>query len=293
MKTVRDLSKELAVSVPQVRSVADSVKNMYFFKRLKKGQKTRLLRCPKAPLAKIQRAINARILSRLPLPRTMHGWRRGGSPKSYAIVHVGHQVEINYDIRDFFPSVSAGRVFDFWQSIGYDRETAVLLTRLTTCDNQLPLGTPTSPSLGNQVLRNLNHRIGRLSRLHRLSYGNYADEIALSGRVRAVRLRGLVLRIIEQEGFTVNADKIKVRYRHERQELAGIVINRKPSLGRVHYRSLRAIIHNCVKHGPEGQNRERVPLFREHLRGRISYLHHVNPSLGKNLLREFEKIQWP
>jgi len=293
VKTIGELANQVGIRTSELESVAAAESEMYFFKRIKKGKKIRVLRCPKAPLARIQRAINTKILSRLPLPRTMHGWRKGGSPRSYAIVHVGHEVEINCDIENFFPSVSAGRVFGFWQSIGYDRETAVLLTRLTTRDNQLPLGTPTSPGLGNQVLRNLNHRVSRLSRLHGLSYGNYADEIALSGRARAVRLRGLVLRIIEQEGFTVNPEKIKVRYRHERQELAGIVINRRLSLGRDHYMSLRAIVHNCVKHGPDGQNRAEVPRFREHLRGKVAYLCHVNPRLGKKLLREFEKIQWP
>jgi hypothetical protein len=80
--------------------------------------------------------------------------------------------------------------------------------------------------------------------------------------------------------------------RNERQELAGNIVNKKNGPGRPKYRGLRAILHNCLRFGPETQNREMHPNFKEHLRGRIAQFQYSNTPLGDQLLVEFEKIQW-
>jgi len=55
---------------------------------------------------------------------------------------------------------------------------------------------------------------------------------------------------------------------------------------------LKAILHNCIKHGPHGQNRENVPDFEQHLRGRIAHVSHIGPERGRKLMRMFEQIRW-
>jgi RNA-directed DNA polymerase len=290
MKALIDLSRELDIASDFLLAVSDLGKEAYYFKRQRIGKKTRTLRCAKLSLAKIQLAIKRKILNRLALPPEMHGWRKGHSPKTYVVIHVGKKVVLNYDIKDFFPSVGGARVFLFWKSAGYGDDAAKLLTRLTVCDNQLPQGTSTSPGIGNQILCHLNRRLSCLAQQHNLSYSNLADEIAISGRERAKRLNSLILKIISEEGFAVNPAKIKIRYRHERQQLAGIVVNKKISPGRSKYRELRVILHNCLKYGPESQNREGRANFMGHLAGRISYLQSLNPRLGQRMHREFRKL---
>jgi len=207
--------------------------------------------------------------------------------------HVRQTVVVNADIQDFFPSVGAGRVYGFWIETGYSPEAAKLLTSLTTLDNQLPQGSPTSQSIGNQVLRGLNRRLSTLAKQHRLNYGSYGDEVSISGRRRAARLKGLIIRITDQEGFKANPDKIKVMFRDRRQELTGNVVNRKIGPGRAKYRELRAILHNCLWRGPGTQNQANHPNFKAHLRGRIAQFQHLNPRLGKKLRSEFSRIEWP
>jgi retron-type reverse transcriptase len=128
--------------------------------------------------------------------------------------------------------------------------------------------------------------------MHKLRYGSYGDEVAISGRKRTRRLEGLVLKIISQEGFKTNPEKTHVMDRSQRQQLTGIVVNKKPSIGRAEYRELRAIVHNCRTKGPELQNRIGHSDFRMHLQGKIANLGQVNPTLGKRLLEEFRQIQW-
>jgi hypothetical protein len=139
----------------------------------------------------------------------------------------------------------------------------------------------------------LDRRLEGLAFKQRLNQGSYSDEVSISGRRRVVRLKRLLCKIIEQEGFKPNPSKLKVMPRYSRQEITGIVVNKKSSPGRGLYRELRAIIHNCVKYGPETQNRGLHPNFRAHLRGRIAQFQYLNPRMGSQVLSEFDKICWP
>lgn len=293
MKDEHALSKELGISLPELRRVASDPKSFYFYKTRQIGKKKRLLRIPTGALRSIQTAIRTKILAAMQLPPSVHGWRKGRSTRSYASGHTRKAVVLNADIQDFFPNVNAGRVHAFWRRAGYSTETASLLTDLTTLDNQLPQGTPTSPPLGNQILKQLHARLSTLAQQHKLSYGSYGDEVTLSGRRRVARLKGLTLKIIRQEGFSANPNKVKVMPREKRQELAGNVINKKCGPGRENYRELRAILHNCLRYGPESQNAEKHPRFREHLLGRIAQFRYLNSRLGDQLQTQFDKIVWP
>jgi hypothetical protein len=58
------------------------------------------------------------------------------------------------------------------------------------------------------------------------------------------------------------------------------------------YDLLKAILHNCARHGPQGQNRAGVANFRAHLAGRIAHAVRLNPERGGRLMRLFERIEW-
>lgn len=292
MKDELALASELGIDLSVLRQVAMAARACYRYQRRKKGEKVRTLREPTGKLRQIQDAIKTKILNRLWLPDTMHGWRKGRSPKTYVRPHIRRSLLLNADIQDFFPTVTAGRVCAFWETAGYSPSAARLLTALTTCDNQLPQGSPTSAAIGNQILRGVDRRLSGVARKHDLGYSNLADEVALSGGKRTAKVKNLVSRIVQQEGFKLNPDKVKLRRHHERQELAGIVVNRKLSIGRQKYRALRAIVHNCVKYGPQQQNKERHPNFRAHLQGRIAQFRSLNAHLGDRLWQEFTNINW-
>ena len=55
---------------------------------------------------------------------------------------------------------------------------------------------------------------------------------------------------------------------------------------------LKAILTNCVRHGPESQNREGHPQFQWHLEGRVSFVEMINSAKGVRLRKIFEQIQW-
>jgi RNA-directed DNA polymerase len=77
-----------------------------------------------------------------------------------------------------------------------------------------------------------------------------------------------------------------------RQYLAGIVCNQRMNVVRDDFDRLKAILTNCVRHGPDGQNREGHPEFRAHLLGRVGFVEMIHPAKGERLRRVFERIDW-
>jgi hypothetical protein len=100
------------------------------------------------------------------------------------------------------------------------------------------------------------------------------------------------MRIALGEGFEVNARKTRFMRPAVRQQLCGVVLNERPNFRRDEYDRLKAILHNCVQHGPHAQNRAGLPDFRGHLLGRIVWVERLNPRRGAKLRAWFEQIRW-
>ncbi|HEY8506479.1 MAG TPA: hypothetical protein VIL46_17990 [Gemmataceae bacterium] len=79
--------------------------------------------------------------------------------------------------------------------------------------------------------------------------------------------------------------------RSVRQQVAGIVLNARPNIGRRAFDRLKAVLTNCARRGPAGQNREGHADFRAHLAGKVAYVSMVNPGRGRKLRRLFDRIR--
>ncbi|MBJ7528526.1 MAG: hypothetical protein JHD04_03245, partial [Nocardioides sp.] len=106
------------------------------------------------------------------------------------------------------------------------------------------------------------------------------------------RLLDAVEEVVRDEGFRLNPRKTAVMPRAGRQSLAGLVVNDRPRVARHEVDLLRAILHNCRRHGPSTQNRDQAPAFAEHLRGRIAWVAQHDPARGARLLAEHGAIDW-
>ncbi len=160
----------------------------------------------------------------------------------------------------------------------------------------LPQGAPTSPALANLTAYRLDCRLSGLAKTAGAIYTRYADDLAFSGNEgfnRGVeRFAAHAAAIALEEGFSVNHHKTRIMRQGVRQQLAGVVVNRKGNLRRRDLELLEATLTNCVRGGPGSQNRERVPDFRAHLQGRIGFVEMVNPAQGQRLRTLFDAIRW-
>lgn len=277
----------------------------------KKSGGTRLLLVPKPRLKEIQRTLNAKLVRKLPLSAAVHGFRRGHDILSGASVHVDRPVVISMDIEAFFPSLGFRRVSGYLRSVGYSRGIAVALANLATVrpsdvagvkwsldtkHPELPQGAPTSPGIANAICWRMDKRLTALAQKFGGDYTRYADDLTFSGfdemNRGAGKLLKLVRKIVKTEGLALNENKTRIMRRGRQQRVTGVVVNRQTNVSRREFDRLKAIMHNCIKHGPGGQNREGVPDFKEHLRGRIAHFNHIGPERGRKLKAMFEQIPW-
>ena len=324
--TSRDLADWLGIGVSELDWFADlremnppeGALSHYRYEWVAKRFGARLIEIPKARLKEIQRRILHGILDPVPVHRAAHGFRKGHSCLTYVEPHVGREVVLRMDLRDFFPGIASARVSALFSTLGYPDNVARLLAGL--CTNKVPMrvarrgasswqeakrlgvphlpqGAPTSPALANLCALHLDQRLDALATSMDSNYTRYADDLAFSGpetlRRQVERLPLLVAEIALEEGFEVNHRKTRVMHASDRQILTGIVVNHRPNLCRTEFDRLKAILTNCARHGPEFQDRGHARNFRAYLAGRIAYVGSLNPDRATKLDSVFRSIAWP
>ena len=298
--------------------------NHYRYRALPKPNgEIRLIEAPKHRLKELQRRILSGILSKVPPHPAAHGFIPERSIKTFTSPHVGKYVVLRMDLRHFFPSFRAARVQTVFRTMGYPEPVADLLGGLCTnctpsetwarygnagdydsrsqarmlyCRPHLPQGAPTSPALANICAYRMDCRLTGLARSVGAQFTRYADDVAFSGNQdfakNIERFSTHVGAILIEEGFNVHFRKTRVMRQGVRQHLAGVVLNRHVNIIRADFDRLKAILTNCVRHGPAGQNREALGNFRSHLEGRLAFIDMINPAKGRRLRAIFEQIRW-
>ncbi|MFT5682902.1 MAG: RNA-directed DNA polymerase, partial [Myxococcota bacterium] len=170
------LAASMQLTVGQLRFLSYSrrVSSVSHYKRFEIPKKSGGVRHISAPMPRLkaaQRWILDHILVRVPLHVDAHGFRPAHSIVTNAAPHVGADVVINADLKDFFPSISYRRVLGMFRGLGYSHAIATILTLLCTeprvteveldgatwfvarGERFLPQGAPTSPAVTNIICR--------------------------------------------------------------------------------------------------------------------------------------------
>ena len=58
--------------------------------------------------------------------------------------------------------------------------------------------------------------------------------------------------MIEEEGFQIHPDKLRIMGKGRRREVTGLIVGEKPSVPREDVRAFRALLNRLEKHGPAG-----------------------------------------
>ncbi|MFO0822090.1 MAG: reverse transcriptase family protein [Gemmataceae bacterium] len=275
---------------------------------------------PKKQLKWVQRQILKHILSKVPPHPAAHGFVNERSTVTNATPHVGAELVVKFDLKEFFPTVHYFRVIGLFASMGYpvgnclfgteDRsnQIAPVLARLCcyTPDPKkwgtavLPQGAPTSPAISNLMCRRLDSRLAGLAEANQGVYTRYADDLTFSFKqaegLNLGRFRWWVDQVCHQEGFTINQDKFRVIRDSQRQVVTGIVVNEKLQVPRELRRELRAILHNIEKTSVEEQAKRHPKFqgnagaFKQYLRGIAAYLNMVQPEHDAALLKRVTEL---
>lgn len=210
---------------------------------------------------RIEQRINARA------DRISHGFRRNRSIITNAKEHRNRKFVFNADLKDFFGSINFGRVRGFLmkdRSFSLKPQVATLLAQIACHENSLPQGSPCSPVLSNLIGHVLDVHLVGLAAKKGCIYSRYADDLTFSTN-KPVFPSSIAVsdpvdehtwhpgkelaRLVTKCGFEINPAKTRMQYRNSRQEVTGLVVNRKVNV-RSEYRStVRAMVHHLFTKG--------------------------------------------
>ncbi len=326
LRTRKDIAKLLDVTDYQLRYhlyILPPSKRYHTFPIAKASGGSRTIFAPNFSLKSMQYKLN-QVFQAIYQPKApVHGFVTQRSVVSNARQHVQRKYVLNLDLIDFFPSINFGRVRGMFLSVPYSctDEVATVLAQICCHENQLPQGAPTSPIISNMLCSKLDSQLRKLAQAHRSTYTRYADDMTFSTSIstfpsalakfskQSGQLEiGIELqRIIRTNGFAINDSKVRLQTRDSRQEVTGIVVNRRVNLPRSYVRQLRAMLHAWDKYGLEAaakifiekydykkrspQNAEK--LFKRVLKGKLDYFKMVRGSddpLYLKYLRTFASL---
>jgi retron-type reverse transcriptase len=280
LHATQELADAMGVQLAELRFLAFDrrVSRISHYRRFAMAKKTGGERIISAPMPRLKRAqywVLDNVLARVPLHAAAHGFVAGRSIVSNALPHVGRNVVVNLDLKDFFPSVAMPRVKGVFRQLGYSEQVATTLALLCTerktdevvvdgekffvghKERVLPQGAPTSPALTNILCRRLDARLQGAAQKLGFRYTRYADDLTFSADATAAKLVGKMLwrakQIVIAEGFTPHPEKEQVMRKRGQQHVTGIVVNSKPSLDRDTIKRFRATLFQVEKDGPQGK----------------------------------------
>lgn len=335
--SVADLAERLELSDGQLAWLADArgwertvehdkLRNYRYRWVSRRRGLPRLIEAPKARLKEIHRWLLRELLDHVPPHDAAHGFTRGRSVRTHATIHTGQRVVLRLDLRDFFASISAGRIYGTFSALGYAPSVAHVLTALCTNSTpvavwnrlgspsdpglvqrhfwlgrqlatpHLPQGAPTSPALANLAAFGLDRRLHGLSDRAGLRYSRYADDLTFSGMSLTYARRPgfveLVSQIAAAEGFRLHLEKSILRTASQRQIVTGVVVNATPNAPRAEYDLLKATLHRLAIDGVVAADIDGPVDLQAHLRGRVAWITSLNPRRSDKLNRLLDAIDW-
>lgn len=223
------------------------------------GISNRVILAPEKGLKDIQKII-AEYLNEIYMqyiPPAVQGFVKGRSIVTNAELHLRKKYILKVDLKDFFPSITAGRVHRLFESrpFYFSEEAAKLITRLVTTRGSLPQGSPASPVISNMICWKMDKIFMNYCKNKKILYSRYADDLTFS-MFNEKSLRYLIKAdkgnkdnklvvsddiesIINKNYFVINNIKTGLFSNCSRQSVTGIIVNKKLNYRRKEYEQLR------------------------------------------------------
>lgn len=313
LSTVAELKTFLSVTDAELAVIAKHRRRMYTIVPLpKKAGGVRFIQAPDIRLLHLQRKL-LEVFEGMYNPRKVaHGFVAGRSSVTNATQHIKRKYILNIDLKDFFPSIRQDRISGLLFTLGVPADVCKHICSICCVRNQLPQGAPTSPILSNMIAMKMDRQLMGFCKPHRIKYTRYADDLTFSvftnprslfngdvpplGKLDPQAISADLIRIVEENGFGINSQKVQFFGPNSRKEITGILVSDILNLRRTYIRRIRSTLFCIEKDGyPAAQvkfsaHHLNISSLREHLRGKISWLAQVkgiNDDVYISLARRF------
>ena len=226
-----------------------------------------------------------------------HGFIKNKSIITNAECHRNRRFILNLDLECFFGSIHYGRVYGFFKTnkhFGLHDLIAHALANLICYTHGLPQGAPTSPLASNFIAHILDIRLTSLSKKHGLYYTRYADDLTFSTNKKIFpadiayleagkTVIGFELnKIINKHGFSVNSAKTRLQFNDSRQDVTGLIVNKKVNIRKEYVRAARVLanklFNNKVIYRIESKKTEDDICDINYLIGVMAFIYNVRQS---------------
>lgn len=222
-----------------------------------------------------------------------HGFVRERSIITNALMHLNKRNVLNIDIKDFFESFNFGRIRGFFisnRNFCLDPDIATVIAQISCYDNKLPQGSPCSPVITNLISHILDIQLAALAKANSCIYSRYADDITFSTRERVFPSEIMNIEageyivgrklggIIKRAGFVLNEKKTRIQFKDSRQDVTGLVVNKKPNVKSEYWRTVKSQCHSLFKNGnfTTKKGDELVEGSISELEGRLNFIDHID-----------------
>ena len=196
-------------------------------------------------------------------PVLSHAFEKGKSIITNSQIHRNKKYILNIDLKNFFDSFNFGRVRGFFikdRDFAVTPEIATVIAQIACYQDKLPQGAPSSPIITNLITRILDYRIVKIAKKYRFTYSRYADDMTFStnrelnsNKLRASKELENFLAELEElivsSGFEINPKKTRLSNNMQRQEVTGLVVNKKINVKREYIKNTRAMAFQLYKDG--------------------------------------------
>lgn len=186
--SLQSLAYTLNTPLVTLKDIAKNVVHSYHefeipVKKKDGSVKLRKIKEPKFLLKKIQKRINAQILSKVNFPNYLHGGIRKRDYFSNAESHVKSETVISLDIENFYPNIDRNHVLSIFKYLlKFEEKVSAMLADLVTFEGKLPQGAVTSSYIANLIFYEKEYKIVSGFRQQGLIYTRLLDDITVSSQ---------------------------------------------------------------------------------------------------------------
>jgi len=299
IKSRNDLATFLGIPLKKLTYVLYVKKTEKYYKSFeipKKNGESRIINAPQSDLKEIQKKLASGLCkfhkeyieSEGVNLKISHAFEKEKGIITNAIIHRNKRYVLNIDLENYFESFHFGRVKGFFEKnkeFNLPIDVATIIAQLTCYKGYLPQGAPSSPIITNFIFNILDMRLLKISRRYKLDYTRYADDMTFSTNdSQFINLQERFLKDITKEikksGFLVNNNKTRLIFRDSRQEVTGLVVNKKINVNRDYCKKTRAMADTLYRQGEfkigdfDGSIKQ--------LEGRFSFINQLDQYNNKN-----------
>lgn len=289
--TLRHLAKITAVEYGVLRATVERRResaNYRMFAVKKRIGGRRHIHAVTGDLFRVQQFINMELLQKLNPHPASYAFHAYGGIRKCASVHCGARWIFQYDLENFFHTLSESDAYRVFMNAGYRPLLAFELARLCTttrlpdhlkhhlwpkrilasrkayqfymeqsgATGVFPQGAPTSPMLSNLAAFDLDEKLTAFADLHGFTYTRYADDLTFSvggelpERMAIGDIHRAIVGVIRKSGFRENKKKTRVAGPGSKKVVLGLLVDGPiPRLSKETYKRIDRHVHATQKYG--------------------------------------------